>query len=75
MPAGDLNSVSSCQTLGGSWVDSGEQLAIQVPSVVIPEEFNVLLNPLHAEYPGLVRSQPLSFRFDPRIFASEPRIL
>jgi len=74
LEVGDLNSVSSCQTAGGLWVDSGAQLAVQVPSVVIPEEFNVLLNPRHTEYAAIVWSQPVSFRFDPRLFASEPQV-
>ena len=46
-----------------------------VPSVVIPEEFNILLNPNHANYRSLVWSQPLPFRFDPRLFVAEPHIL
>jgi RES domain-containing protein len=71
----DLSHVSSCQAAGRAWVTTAGELAIQVPSVVIPEEFNVLLNPLHQEYVALVWSQPRPFRFDPRLFASEPRTL
>jgi RES domain-containing protein len=71
----DLNHVSSCQAAGHSWVRTAAQLAIQVPSVVIPEEFDVLLNPTHRGYRALVWSEPRSFRFDPRLFASEPRPL
>jgi RES domain-containing protein len=71
----DLDHVSSFQATGHSWVHGGAQLAVQVPSVVIPEEFNILLNPIHSEYGALVWSQPRSFRFDPRLFASEPRTL
>jgi RES domain-containing protein len=71
----DLSHVSSCQAAGQSWVNQAGQLAIQVPSVVIPEEFNVLLNPLHQDYAALEWSQQRAFRFDPRLFASEPRTL
>lgn len=38
-------------------------------------EFNVLLNPMHQEYAALIWSQQRAFRFDPRLFASEPRTL
>ena len=71
----DLSHVSSCQAAGDSWVAEGGQLAIHVPSVVIPEEFNILLNPTHPEDSAVVRGEPRPFRFDPRLFAAEPQIL
>ena len=40
-----LSDIVSCQAAGHAWVNAADQLAIQVPSVIIPEEFNVLLNP------------------------------
>jgi hypothetical protein len=52
-----------------------KQLAVRVPSAVISEEFNVLLNPNHAAYGSLVWSEPRLFRFDPRLFAAEPYTL
>ena len=70
---GNLNHVASCQAAGHSWVGTGNQLAIQVPSIVIPEEFNVLLNPTHIGYRDLVWSEPRLFRFDPRLFITEPQ--
>jgi RES domain-containing protein len=68
-------SVVSCQEAGEAWITSANQLAIRVPSVIMPEEFNVLLNPLHTEYTSLVWSEPRLFNFDPRLFATEPRML
>lgn len=38
----DLTHVSSCQSAGDKWVRESAQLAIRVPSVAIPEGFNVL---------------------------------
>jgi RES domain-containing protein len=72
---GNLNHVGSCQAAGHRWVAAGNQLAIQVPSIVIPEEFNILLNPNHAHYHDLAWSEPLPFRFDPRLFTAEPQTL
>ena len=72
---GNLNHVGSCQAMGHRWVAAGNQLAIQVPSIVIPEEFNILLNPRHSNYKELAWSEPLPFRFDPRLFTAEPQTL
>jgi len=71
----DLNHVSSCQAAGHSWVRTAGELAVQVPSVIVPAESNFLLNPTHEGYSTLVWGEPRPFRFDPRLFASEPRTL
>ena len=71
----DVYHVSSCQAAGQNWIDSCLELATLVPSVIIPEEFNILLNPGHPEYASLLWSEPQPFRFDPRLFYAEPRIL
>jgi len=68
----DLNQVALCQLAGDRWVRESGELAIQVPSVVIPEEFNILLNANHAGYNSLRWSDPRPFRFDPRLFVAEP---
>src|ERR1700690_2743915 len=38
----DLVRVVSCQAAGHSWVSASSHLAVLVPSVIIPEEFNIL---------------------------------
>jgi len=70
-----LSSIVSCQAAGLAWVNAVHHLAIRVPSVIIPEEFNVLVNPLHAAYSSLVWTDPQPFRFDPRLFIAEPQTL
>jgi hypothetical protein len=42
---------------------------------VIPEECNILLNPNHADYSGVLWSEPRPFRFGPRLFIAEPETL
>jgi RES domain-containing protein len=71
----DLRSISSCQRAGREWLTGREQLAVQVPSVVIPDESNILLNPAHSGYHDLNWSEPRPFRFDPRLFVAEPQTL
>jgi RES domain-containing protein len=51
---------------GGRWLQSGV-LAFRLPSAVIPEEFTLLLNPLHPDFIKLRVSEPKVFRFDPRV--------
>lgn len=70
-----LNDIGSCQTAGTAWIHTANELAIAVPSIIIPEEFNILLNPMHTDYNALVWSQPRPFRFDPRLFIAEPQTL
>jgi RES domain-containing protein len=69
------STVSACQAAGQAWIAGRMELAIRVPSVIISEEFNVLLNPHHAEYESVIWSEPRAFRFDPRLFAAEPQTL
>ncbi len=56
-----------CQAVGDQWARNGEHLLLRTPSVLIPEESNVLVNPLHrdASYVRVARSRP--FFFDPRL--------
>jgi RES domain-containing protein len=72
---GRLDDIPSCQSAGDSWIRTAEHLAAQVPSVIIPDEFNVLLNPNHSSYDNIRWSAPRPFRFDPRLFISEPQVL
>jgi RES domain-containing protein len=71
----NLNDILSCQAAGHSWVSAVNELAVQVPSIVISEEFNILLNPSHSGYDELEWTEPRPFRFDPRLFIAEPHNL
>ena len=55
------------QAIGDSWIESVESAILRVPSVIIPEEFNFLLNPNHGDFKNikLLRMEP--FTFDGRI--------
>jgi RES domain-containing protein len=70
-----LNSIGACQAAGSAWIQDGKYLSTRVSSVVIPEEFNVLLNPSHTAYVALVWTEPRPFNFDPRLFVAEPYTL
>jgi RES domain-containing protein len=71
----NLREIASCQRSGGEWVCANHGLAAQVPSIVIPEESNILLNPNHPSFAALQWTDPQPFRFDPRLFVAEPQML
>ena len=52
---------------GGDWLQSGEQLGLVLPSVVVPQARNLLLNPLHPAMAqvALVHQEP--FQLDQRL--------
>jgi RES domain-containing protein len=45
---------SGVQKIGNAWARSGRSLALRVPASVLPERFNVLVNPAHPDI-GQVR--------------------
>jgi len=56
-----------CQEIGGEWARGGEALLLRVPSVLVPEESNVLVNPLHADAAGVRATGSRPFSFDVRL--------
>jgi RES domain-containing protein len=55
--------------IGKAWVESGRSVALLVPSAIIDEEWNVLLNPAHPEFARVRMEAPRPFRFDARMFS------
>jgi len=55
------------QKRGDEWLAAGSTPILQVPSSVIPEEFNFLLNPRHRDAKELRVVSTARFSFDPRL--------
>jgi len=55
------------QVFGGEWLKCGKSLALQLPSVIIPEEAVILVNPLHPQADKLRWSTSKVFQFDERL--------
>jgi RES domain-containing protein len=55
------------QAIGDRWVLSRDSAVLRVPSVLVPEESNFLLNPRHPDFGKIGISRPHAFRFDPRL--------
>ncbi len=57
------------QHLGTEWLVSNQSIALGIPSIIIPWERNLILNPKHARFASEARLvETLPFFFDPRIF-------
>jgi RES domain-containing protein len=71
MPAGwkEEPPPRSVQERGDEWVRSGRSLMLALPSVIIPQENNLLINPRHPDFEKLVMKPPVMFSFDPRLLA------
>lgn len=57
----------SAQAVGDEWIEKASSAVLCVPSVLIPEEHNYLLNPRHPDFKQVRISAPQNFRFDPRL--------
>jgi len=53
--------------LGTTWAKLKTSLAISVPSAIISDERNYLVNPLHSDFALIRFSPPKPFVFDPRL--------
>jgi RES domain-containing protein len=56
--------------LGVHWYESAATVGLVVPSVIVAEENNLLLNATHADFSRLRRNLPRPFGLDPRLFAT-----
>jgi len=72
---GSLRDSEMTRRYGYAWVTSQSSLAVYVPSVIIPVEFNVLLNPLHAAFQTVKWDAPKPFEFDPRLLRGSSAVL
>ncbi len=54
---------------GDLWLESMSSLAIIVPSKVVREEYNILINPLHPRFESIKVIDLKEFDFDFRFFA------
>lgn len=52
---------------GATWLTAGTSLLARVPSVVVPEEFNVLVNPSHPDVAGVKAEKIRKWLYDTRL--------
>lgn len=52
---------------GDNWLKANSTALLLVPSVIVPEEYNVLINPLHRLALKLTSTVARQFVYDPRL--------
>jgi RES domain-containing protein len=57
----------STQKIGYKWISRLKFAVLKVPSTIIMEEYNYLINPNHPEFADMKIGKPQRFKFDPRL--------
>lgn len=58
----------AAQVFGTAWLTEAASLVLLVPSVIVPEAMNAIVNPSHPRYTEVNMSVIRPFDFDPRMF-------
>jgi RES domain-containing protein len=56
--------------IGSKWLDSGSSLLMEVPSVLVQTEANILINPRHSDMKKVKIKEIRPFSFDMRLLQS-----
>lgn len=69
LPADWRERLSLTQKMGDAWLNEGSTSLLRVPSPIVPETNNYLLNPGHADAAQIVIAAAARAAFDPRLMA------
>jgi RES domain-containing protein len=69
LPRGWQTNEASTAAVGTEWADSLRTPVLRVPSAIFPDEWNYVLNPLHADF-ARITFTITGERIDPRLYAS-----
>lgn len=58
------------RVIGDDWVRDARSAVLRVPSVVVPVEFNYVVNPAHRDFARVRIGAAMPFPFDPRLVRS-----
>ncbi|HYV43310.1 MAG TPA: RES family NAD+ phosphorylase [Myxococcaceae bacterium] len=59
---------TALQAIGDAWVKAATSAILEVPSAIIPEESNYLLDPNHPAFKTVSWNDPEPFALDPRLW-------
>jgi RES domain-containing protein len=57
---------------GDAWVKSRRSVVMRLPSVIVPSEWNYVINPNHPDFSKLVIGRPQRLKPDPRLGPIQP---
>lgn len=60
--------ISQLQMFGSNWLNKKEGLAMKVPSIILHQENNILINPAHKDFKDLKIIKIEKLDLDPRLF-------
>ena len=58
----------STRNIGTQWIEKGESAVLRVPSAIIPEEYNLVLNPEHRDFRKIRIGDERRFALDDRMW-------
>jgi RES domain-containing protein len=61
----------STQAIGDNWFKEQRSAVLKVPSVVVPEEYVYLLNPVHPDFTKIETGTPVAYHFDTRLIKKD----
>lgn len=57
---------------GGTWAAAGRSALLRVPSALVPQEANWIINPAHPDAAAITAGKPEPLDWDPRLFGVPP---
>lgn len=64
----------STQKIGQQWIERAKHTILKIPSTVIKEEHNFLINPAHPDFSVIQFGEPQRFEFDERLIEKYTRL-
>jgi RES domain-containing protein len=64
----------STQKIGQKWIERAKYTILKIPSTVIKEEHNFLINPAHPGFSAIEFGKPQRFEFDGRFIEKYTRL-
>lgn len=65
----DYPAPSELRLIGDAWTQDQTSVVLEVPSVIVEDESNYLINPAHPDFVSITIGEPEPFEFDRRLLS------